>query len=129
MSGLSAKKYLAIITGQYFILLFDICVNSFSNFARENPTYLLALYVLQDFFLILGITILLVNFFSTYIFQAGLIQLLYIHFRMTLLVCITYLILSIILHTWHITLHWSNPLVHNWTKGFRALYAVHRIGV
>ncbi|KAK2576745.1 hypothetical protein KPH14_005394 [Odynerus spinipes] len=127
MGSLSVKKYSAILIVQYFILLFDICVNSFSSFAREHPTNLLVLYVIQDFCLIVGLTILLVNFFSTYIFQAGLIQLLYIHFRTTLLVCITYLVLSIILHTWHVTLHWSNPLVHNWTKGFRALYAVHRI--
>ncbi|XP_047362041.1 transmembrane protein 138 isoform X2 [Vespa velutina] len=127
MSIITARKYTTIIIGQYLILFFDICVNSFGSFARQHPINLLVLYVIQDFCLIVALTILLVNIFSTYIFQAGLIQLLYIRFRMTLIVCILYLVLSIILHTWHITLHWSNPLTHNWTKGFHAIFAVHRI--
>ncbi|XP_046830481.1 transmembrane protein 138 isoform X3 [Vespa crabro] len=127
MSILTARKYTTIIIGQYLILFFDICVNSFGSFARQHPINLLVLYVIQDFCLIVALTVLLVNFFSTYIFQAGLIQLLYIRFRMTLIVCILYLVLSIILHIWHITLHWSNPLTHNWTKGFHAIFAVHRI--
>ncbi|XP_035742890.1 transmembrane protein 138-like isoform X5 [Vespa mandarinia] len=127
MSILTARKYTTIIIGQYLILFFDICVNSFGSFARQHPINLLVLYVIQDFCLIVALIVLLVNFFSTYIFQAGLIQLLYIRFRMTLIVCILYLVLSIILHIWHITLHWSNPLTHNWTKGFHAIFAVHRI--
>ncbi|KAL2718961.1 transmembrane protein 138 isoform X1 [Vespula squamosa] len=117
MSILTAKKYTTIIIGQYLILFFDICVNSFGSFTRQHPINLLVLYVIQDFCLIVALTVLL----------AGLIQLLYIRFRMTLVVCILYLVLSIILHTWHITLHWTNPLTHNWTKGFHAIFAVHRI--
>ncbi|XP_070511293.1 transmembrane protein 138 isoform X3 [Cardiocondyla obscurior] len=83
-------------------------------------------YRIQDFCLIIALTLLLVNFFSTYIFQAGLIQLLYTRFRMTLVLCIIYMILSISLHTWHVTIHWSAPLKHYWTKGFHILYSAHR---
>lgn len=38
------------------------------------------------------------------------------------------MILSISLHTWHITIHWSSPLKHYWTKGFHILYSIHRTG-
>ncbi|KYN44972.1 hypothetical protein ALC56_00624 [Trachymyrmex septentrionalis] len=83
-------------------------------------------HLIQDFCLIVALTLLLVNFFSTYIFQAGLIQLLYTRFRMTLVLCIIYMILSISLHTWHISIHWSMPLKHYWTKEFYTLYSAHR---
>ncbi|CAL1677612.1 unnamed protein product [Lasius platythorax] len=126
MSSLNTKQYTTIVILQHVILLFDICVNSFASFARQHPTDLLVLYVIQDFCLIAALTLLLVNFFSTYIFQAGLIQLLYTRFRMTLILCIIYMILSISLHTWHITIHWSAPLKHYWTKGFHILYSIHR---
>ncbi|KAM0731634.1 Transmembrane protein 138 [Formica fusca] len=126
MSSLNTRQYMAIAILQYVILFFDICVNSFASFARQHPTDLLVLYVIQDFCLIAALTLLLVNFFSTYIFQAGLIQLLYTRFRMTLILCIIYMILSISLHTWHITIHWSAPLKHYWTKGFHILYSIHR---
>ncbi|XP_011173369.1 transmembrane protein 138 [Solenopsis invicta] len=126
MSSLNTKQYTAIVILQYILLLFDVCVNSFASFARQHPTDLLVLYVIQDFCLIVALTLLLVNFFSTYIFQAGLIQLLYTRFRMTLVLCIIYMILSISLHTWNITIHWSAPLKHYWTKEFHTLYSAHR---
>ncbi|XP_043271603.1 transmembrane protein 138 [Venturia canescens] len=122
----SSKQYPAIVVLQYILLLFDICVNSFSSFARSNPVDILALYVAQDFCLIVALTILLINFFSTYIFQAGLIQLLYVRFRTTLVLCVIYIILSIGLHTWHMTLHWHHPLENYWTKGFHSLYSTHK---
>ncbi|XP_018375429.1 PREDICTED: transmembrane protein 138 isoform X2 [Trachymyrmex cornetzi] len=125
MGSLNTRQYMVIVILQYVILLFDVCINSFASFARQHPTDLLVLYVIQDFCLIIALTLLLVNFFSTYIFQTGLIQLLYTRFRMTLVLCIIYMILSISLHTWHISIHWSTPLKH-WTKEFHTLYSAHR---
>ncbi|XP_018315665.1 transmembrane protein 138 isoform X2 [Mycetomoellerius zeteki] len=126
MSSLNTRQYTVIAILQYVILLFDVCINSFASFARQHPTDLLVLYVIQDFCLIVALTLLLVNFFSTYIFQAGLIQLLYTRFRMTLVLCIIYMMLSISLHTWHISIHWSMPLKHYWTKEFHTLHSAHR---
>ncbi|XP_076239472.1 transmembrane protein 138 [Calliopsis andreniformis] len=126
MNTLNTNKYLATIIVQYLILFFDIFVNSFAGFCRQNPIYLLILYVVQDFCLIMTLTVLLVNFFSTYIFQVGLIQLLYTKFRITLILCIAYMILSISLHTWHIKMHWLSPLRYYWTKDFHVLYSLHR---
>ncbi|CAL7934401.1 unnamed protein product [Xylocopa violacea] len=126
MSTLNAKKYLVTIIVQYLIIVFDIIVNSFASFSRQNPINLLILYVAQDVCLIMTMTILLVNFFSTYIFQVGLIQLLYTKFRITLILCIVYMILSISLHTWDIKVQWSSPLKCCWTRDFHALYSLHR---
>ncbi|XP_063988269.1 transmembrane protein 138 isoform X1 [Diachasmimorpha longicaudata] len=126
MNVTGCRQYTAIVLLQNLLLFFDVCVNSFSGFTRSRPVELLSLYVIQDFCLIVSLTILLVNFFGTYIFQAGLIQLLYFRFRTTLILCVIYITLNISLHVWHMTLHWHQPLVHYWTKGFHALYAVHR---
>ncbi|XP_076673063.1 transmembrane protein 138 [Andrena cerasifolii] len=126
MSTLNTKKYLTTVIVQYLILLFDVFVNSFAAFSRQNPINLLTLYVIQDVCLIMTLTVLLVNFFSTYIFQVGLIQLLYTKFRITLILCITYMILSITLHTWDIKMHWSSPLEYYWTKDFYVLHSLHR---
>jgi len=38
------------------------------------------------------------------------------------------MMLSISLHTWHISIHWSMPLKHYWTKEFHTLYSAHRTG-
>ncbi|XP_020286500.1 transmembrane protein 138 isoform X2 [Pseudomyrmex gracilis] len=126
MNSLNTKQYTTIVILQNVLLLFDICVNSFASFARQHPSDMLILYVIQDFCLVIALTLLLISFFSTYIFQAGLIQLLYTKFRMTLVLCIVYMILSISLHVWHITVHWSVPLKYYWTKGFYALYSMQR---
>ncbi|XP_076655941.1 transmembrane protein 138 [Halictus rubicundus] len=126
MSTLNTKKYLMSVVVQYLILFFDISVNSFASFSQQNPITLLILYVIQDFCLVVTLTILLVNFFSTYIFQVGLIQLLYTKFRVTLILCITYMILSICLHTWDIKMHWSSSFTYHWTKNFHVLYSLHR---
>ncbi|XP_012142023.1 transmembrane protein 138 [Megachile rotundata] len=126
MNTLNTKKYSITIIVQYIILLFDILVNSFANFSQQNPINLLILYMVQDICLIATLTILLVNFFSTYIFQIGLIQLLYTKFRITLILCILYMILSISLHIWDIKVHWSSPFKYHWTKDFHVLYSVHK---
>ncbi|XP_043580260.1 transmembrane protein 138 isoform X2 [Bombus pyrosoma] len=126
MSTINTKRYLVTITIQYLVLFFDIFVNSFATFSRANPINLLILYVAQDICLIMTITLLLVNFFSTYIFQIGLIQLLYTKFRVTLILCIIYMVLSVSLHTWDIKVHWSSPLKYYWTKDFHVFYSLHR---
>ncbi|XP_029032813.1 transmembrane protein 138 [Osmia bicornis bicornis] len=126
MNTLNSKKYSVTIIVQYLILLFDIFVNSFANFSRQNPINLLILYMVQDICLIVTLTILLVNFFSTYIFQIGLIQLLYTKFRITLILCIIYMILSISLHIWDIKVHWSSSFKYHWSKEFHVLYSLHR---
>ncbi|XP_076628455.1 transmembrane protein 138 [Colletes latitarsis] len=126
MNTLNTKKYLVTIIVQYLILLFDVFVNSFAGFSRQNPINLLIVYVIQDLCIVMTLTVLLVNFFSTYIFQVGLIQLLYTKFRITLILCIVYIILSISLHTWDIKMNWSSSFKYHWTKDFHVLYSLHR---
>lgn len=63
-----------------------------------------------------------------FLIQIGLIQLLYTKFRVTLILCIIYMVLSISLHTWDIKIHWSSPLKYYWTKDFHVFYSLHRAG-
>ncbi|KYN10275.1 hypothetical protein ALC57_17589 [Trachymyrmex cornetzi] len=81
MGSLNTRQYMVIVILQYVILLFDVCINSFASFARQHPTDLLVLYVIQDFCLIIALTLLLVNFFSTYIFQRTVAVLYYYFYK------------------------------------------------
>lgn len=51
MNTLNTKKYLVTVIVQYLILLFDVFVNSFAGFSRQNPINLLILYVYVMLFL------------------------------------------------------------------------------
>ncbi|XP_014211682.1 transmembrane protein 138 [Copidosoma floridanum] len=124
--NLTQKKYSFTLILQYACLMFDVGANSFATFARSRPADLLVLFVIQDFCLITALTILLANFFSTYVFQAGLIQLLYTQFRMTLVICVAYIMLSIGLHSWHMTIHWTSPLSHFWPVSYYSLFITQR---
>ncbi|KAG7213247.1 hypothetical protein KM043_002547 [Ampulex compressa] len=97
-----------------------------ANTKRQHPNDLLTIYVIQDFFLIVALTLLLVTFFSTYIFQVGLIQVLYRRFLITLVLCIMYTMLSIGFHTWHINSLWASPARHYWMKVFHTFQALHK---
>ncbi|XP_024939011.1 transmembrane protein 138 isoform X2 [Cephus cinctus] len=81
----------------------------------------------QDFCHIIALAILLLSFFSTYVFQVGLLELLYTRFRLTLILSVFYIILSIGLHVWHVTIVWHDPFAYYWSKGFHALSAIHKI--
>jgi preprotein translocase subunit SecG len=61
-----------------------------------------------------------------YVLQAGLIQLLFKKFRMTLIICVLYIILSICLHSWHMTIHYNEPLSYFWSTTYHCLYSFQR---
>ncbi|XP_011495447.1 PREDICTED: transmembrane protein 138 [Ceratosolen solmsi marchali] len=126
MSFLTQKQYAFTLFLQHILLLFDVCANSFSTFLRSNPTNLLILFIIQDFCLIVAFSILLINIFATYVFQAGLIKLLFVKFRMTLIICVIYIILSISLHCWHVKIHYTSPLSDFWPTTYHCLYSLHK---
>lgn len=61
------------------------------------------------------------------LFQAGLLELLYDRFRATIVISITYLILTITLHSWSLSERWEHPLEHIWPDGLIWLYVTQRL--
>ncbi|KAF5281190.1 hypothetical protein FQR65_LT14839 [Abscondita terminalis] len=123
---LTIRRYICVLCFQIFLLLVDLCINAFSIFARLYNSLLLVLFVVQDVSLILALAVLLLTFFSTYVFQAGLIEILYDRFRITIIMCIIYFILTTILHIWTLSVRWKNPIEYNWTPSFHAFFVLQR---
>lgn len=102
---------------------------------------------IQDVCLILALAALLLTFFSTYVFQvcffkniiivtnvtnchffqAGLLELLYDRFRLTIIICMFYFLLTITLQVWTLTLRWKEPLQHNWDVGLHISFLFQRL--
>ncbi|XP_026482400.1 transmembrane protein 138 [Ctenocephalides felis] len=124
---LTLQRFAFILFFQFVFIIVDIIINNFVFFSQVDSSTLLILYLVQDACIVLAFAALLFTFFATYIFQAGLIDLLYDRFRLTILVNMLYLILSVIIHIWILMYHWKNPKTYMWTKAFLAFYMIHRI--
>ncbi|KAJ8934378.1 hypothetical protein NQ314_013419 [Rhamnusium bicolor] len=86
---LTTGRYIIILLIQTLLLVIDWGINISSLLTRENNAVMLILFIVQDACLILALSALLLTFFSTYVFQTGLVYLLYERFRATLLVLAT----------------------------------------
>ncbi|KAJ1528427.1 hypothetical protein ONE63_006839 [Megalurothrips usitatus] len=102
-------------------------MNAFSEFLRYDSHLLLIFYVIQDLCLIFALTTLLLSFFSTYLFQAGLVYLIYNKFCAVIYTILLYLSLTIAFHSWSLNMRWNQPLTYVWTDGLHTLYVVQRL--
>ncbi|KAK9695613.1 Transmembrane protein 138 [Popillia japonica] len=87
---------------------------------------MLILFILQDVCIVLALAALLLTFFSTYVFQAGLVELLYDKFRFTIMVCVIYFVLTTGVYIWTLSVRWKEPLKHNWSVGLYIMYIIQR---
>ncbi|XP_023718013.1 transmembrane protein 138 [Cryptotermes secundus] len=124
---LTISRYCVMLFVQFGLLFVDILVNCFSDFARKSSVVVLLLFIIQDVCLIFALISLVLSFFSTYAFQAGLIELLYDRFRATIIISTAYLILTITLHSWSLSERWGHPLGHIWPSGLIWLYVIQRL--
>lgn len=124
---LKTSRYCLMLVVQFGLLLVDISVNCFSDFARNTSVVVLLLFIIQDVCLIFALISLVLSFFSTYAFQAGLIELLYDRFRVAVIISTVYLIFTITLHSWSLSERWGHPLEHIWPDGLIWLCVIQRL--
>lgn len=124
---MALNRYQPVVCLQCFFLVVDLFVNAFSELLRFENVILLVLYIIQDICLLFAIIVVFLMFFSTYIFQAGLINVLIRKFRPTIFVTFLYLGLSIALHIWTLTLRWNDTNTYIWTSGYHSLYVLQRM--
>ncbi|CAH1993355.1 unnamed protein product [Acanthoscelides obtectus] len=122
---LTTSKYTVILSLQTLLLITDWCINISLLLTRGSNAALLTLFIVQDICLLLALTILLLTFFSTYIFQTGLVYLLYERFRITLLVCMAYIVLTTVVNIWLLVVRW-NSLKHAWSTSFLIIFIIQR---
>ncbi|XP_059469008.1 transmembrane protein 138-like [Neocloeon triangulifer] len=137
---LSVSRYVTLITVQSMLLVLDMCINAFSDLTLTDTIVALVVFILQDMALVFAIILIFLSFFSTFLFQAGLLSDVTKEFGSSIFISTLYLILSVALH-W-VTLQestssddWSEeePLSRSlitvdqrWPSARLPLYATHR---
>ncbi|VVC90978.1 transmembrane protein 138 [Leptidea sinapis] len=120
----SVPKYSICLAFQMLFMCCDLLFNCWSLFPKTRGGLLL-LFFFQDLCLILAITSISISFFSTYLFQAGLIEVLVRKFKVAAGVTLAYFLVSIALQSAWIVEKWdesesiTRPLV-------MTLFIVHR---
>ncbi|XP_041326362.1 transmembrane protein 138 isoform X2 [Pyrgilauda ruficollis] len=97
---LQPSNYSLVLFLQFLLLSYDLFVNSFSELLRTAPAVQLVLFIIQDIAIVFNVIIIFLMFFNTYVFQAGLVNLLFHKFKGTILLSAAYLVLSISFHVW-----------------------------
>lgn len=93
---------------------------------RLQNVHELLMYVIQDVLQVFAIFMMFLLFFSTYVFQAGLVGVLISRFRAPIIASILYLAISIPLHTFLLKQRWDNQFTYVWTKPLTALFIFQR---
>lgn len=111
---------------QNAFLVADLLINTFCEYLRFESVILLVIFVIQDVCLVFSLIIVFLSFFSTYVFQAGLVGILVQRFRTAIAVTLVYISLSIGFHVWSLHVRWDSPASYWWTDGLLALYVIQR---
>ncbi|XP_026315958.1 transmembrane protein 138-like [Hyposmocoma kahamanoa] len=105
---LSTPRYTFCLFFQLAFMYCDLIFNCVSLFPRSRDG-LLVLFIFQDLFLVLSVTMMLMTFFSTYLFQAGLVEVLVRKFRSAGALCAAYVAASVALHAAWLLDKWAAP--------------------
>ncbi|XP_068631511.1 transmembrane protein 138 [Battus philenor] len=105
---LSTPRYTFCLFSQVIFLFCDLLFNCISLFPKSRDG-LLVLFIFQDLFLVLSVTTMLMTFFSTYLFQAGLVEVLIRKFRVAGSIIAAYMVTSVTLHAVWLLEKWSDP--------------------
>ncbi|ELK23422.1 Transmembrane protein 138 [Myotis davidii] len=125
---LQASGYSLVLSLQLLLLTYDLFVNSFSELLRAVPVIQLVLFIIQDIAILFNIIIIFLLFFNTFVFQAGLVSLLFRKFKGTIVLTAVYFALSIALHVWVMNLRWKDSNRFVWTEGLQTLFVFQRLG-
>uniref|UniRef100_A0A8V5G2Z9 Transmembrane protein 138 n=1 Tax=Melopsittacus undulatus TaxID=13146 RepID=A0A8V5G2Z9_MELUD len=125
---LQTSNYSLVLFLQFLLLFYDLFVNSFSELLRTAPAVQLVLFIIQDIAILFNVIIVFLMFFNTFVFQAGLVNLLFHKFKGTILLSAAYLGLSISFHVWVMNLRWRDSSRFVWTEGLQTLFVFQRLG-
>ncbi|CAH8603837.1 unnamed protein product [Schistosoma bovis] len=119
-------RYQIILVVQFLLILYDLFANASSELFSHVNVNLSVIYVVQDLCILFCSLIFCLLLSSTFVFQAGYINLLLSQFKDAILVTLCYLILSISLHCWGAISRWNDPARMPSSVGYQILYAFQR---
>ncbi|XP_028357008.1 transmembrane protein 138 isoform X2 [Physeter macrocephalus] len=97
---LQTSNYSLVLSLQFLLLSYDLFVNSFSELLRMAPVIQLVLFITQDVAVLFNVVVIFLTCFNTFVFQAGLVSLLFHKCKGTIILTAVYFALSISLHVW-----------------------------
>ncbi|XP_011798129.1 PREDICTED: transmembrane protein 138 isoform X1 [Colobus angolensis palliatus] len=118
---LQTSNYSLVLSLQFLLLSYDLFVNSFSELLRKAPVIQLVLFIIQDIAVLFNIIIIFLMLFNTFVFQAGLVNLLFHKFKGTIILTAVYFALSISLHVWVMFGLNSN---FSWLQVFKIMFSI-----
>ncbi|XP_070283327.1 transmembrane protein 138 isoform X2 [Myotis yumanensis] len=95
--------------------------------AAPWPCFVAFACSIQDIAILFNIIIIFLMFFNTFVFQAGLVSLLFHKFKGTIVLTAVYFALSIALHVWVMNLRWKDSNRFVWTEGLQTLFVSQRL--
>ncbi|XGW08406.1 hypothetical protein V3C99_011046 [Haemonchus contortus] len=124
---MASSKYPLLLAVQIGMLATDLAFNAASVLLFGNSIVLLMMYILQDTLILLSVIVLIIAFSSTFVFQAGLIFLLFRRFASTLIAAFVYLAVSISLHYVTLNNRWERSTTSIFfTPPILVLYVAHK---
>ncbi|CAI8023172.1 Transmembrane protein 138 [Geodia barretti] len=120
-------RYSVVLALQLTLLAIDVFCNAFMLLASRIQAVLVVLVIIQDIALVACLVLLLLAFFNTIIFKAGLISVLFRKFSATLLIGVVYLVLTVVYQIWFVAVQWNRANEYNWTQLLQTVYVLHRL--
>ena len=120
-------RYSVVLGVQLVLLAIDVFCNAFMLLASRNQAVLVVLVIIQDISLVACQVLLLLAFFNTIVFKAGLISVLLRKFSATLVVGVVYLVLTFVYQIWFVAVWWNRANDYNWTQLLQAVYVLHKL--
>lgn len=124
---LKNPRYSCLLVLQLLLLAVDVACNSFALLLGTSHIILLVLFIAQDTALLFSQVILLLAFFNTFAFTAGLVNLLIRKFTWALVFGGVYLLVTIAYHVWLLVTRWNSQGLYSWNGYLQTMYAVQKV--
>ncbi|KAL1239233.1 Transmembrane protein [Trichinella pseudospiralis] len=116
-----------ILSLQVLLLMLDLCFNIATPLFFWSNTAQLMLFAIQDTCIVMALIILFLTIFTTHVFQAGLIMVLFKRFQYTVWAWLIYLVLSLTFHICSLQYRNGREYEISFGPGLVAVYTIHRL--
>ena len=120
-------RYMCMAVFQLLLLGVDVFFASFSLLLSFSQVVLVVSFAIQSVLQIVNLVLLLLAFFNTFAFTAGLVSSLLKKFAWAFIVGGFYLVVTLALQIWWLVTLWDRAGEYTWTAALQAMYAFHKL--
>lgn len=120
-------RYACMAVFQLLLLAVDLLCNSSSILLSFSQVILAALFAIQSIAQVINLVLLLLAFFNTFAFSAGLVSTLLKKFAWSFVVGGVYFLFSLALQVWWLVARWDHEGEYIFTGPLQAMYALQKL--